>query len=477
MTPSLKDAAERLANILVEDDRDAIPIRVVSALAYQSDAERYATPAHKAWLQSTGWRAKPGNHALLPGESGSLSVLFLTADEGDPAFDTLAIGALPAALPEGTYTLSGVADAAKHAAVFGWLLGGYAFDQYISTKRKPRKLVASGSLARQAVADASAIWLARDLINTPANDLGPPDLARALVALGTEFGAQVEVTSGDDLLTANFPMIHTVGRASDRPPCLADLRWGNPTHPKVTLVGKGICFDTGGLNMKPPQAMALMKKDMGGAASVMALGAMIMSANLPVRLRILIAAADNNISANAFRPGDILKSRAGMTVEIGNTDAEGRLVLADALSLADEEAPDLLIDIATLTGAARVALGPDLSPFYTDDEALARVVHVAGMRVSDPVWRMPFWAPYDGYLKSKVADVNHIYNGPFAGSITAALFLKRFVKNARRFVHFDIYGWTPRALPGKPMGGEPQGARVLFKVIRNEFGGAQHDQA
>jgi leucyl aminopeptidase len=237
-------------------------------------------------------------------------------------------------------------------------------------------------------------------------------------------------------------------------------------------VGKGICFDTGGLDIKPAQAMALMKKDMGGAATIMALGAMIMAAKLPVRLRLLVAAADNSISGSAFRPGDILPSRNGMSVEIGNTDAEGRLVLADALTLADEEEPDLLIDMATLTGAARVALGPDLPAFYTSDEAFADRLYQAGLAAADPMWRLPFWMPYDSYLKSKVADVNHIFNGPFAGSITAALFLKRFVRKARRFAHFDIFAWMPRALPGRPAGGEPQCARALFDVITETFGKA-----
>lgn len=317
---------------------------------------------------------------------------------------------------------------------------------------------------------AQAIWFARELINIPANDCAPHDLADALLDLGRTFGASTSVIAGDALLTENFPLVHAVGRASSREPCLADLTWGDASHPKVTLVGKGICFDTGGLDLKPSQAMALMKKDMAGAASVMALGAMIMAANLPVRLRIVIPAADNNISGNAFRPGDIIKSRSGLTVEISNTDAEGRLVLADALALADEELPDLLVDMATLTGAARAALGPDLPPFYTEDDSLAASLHAAGVHAGDPLWRMPLWAPYDAYLKSKVADVNHVFNGPFAGSITAALFLKRFVKNAKRYVHLDIFGWVPRAVPAKPAGGEPQGVRALFDIIRNEFG-------
>jgi leucyl aminopeptidase len=351
-------------------------------------------------------------------------------------------------------------------------MGAYSFRRYLTTepKKLPKLILPAGANRADIVAKAQAIWFARELINLPANDCCPGDLAGALQDLASAFGASVSTTSGPALLEKNFPLIHAVGRASDRAPCLGDLTWGDEAHPKVTLVGKGICFDTGGLDIKPSQAMAMMKKDMAGAASVMALGAMIMAANLPVRLRILVPAADNSISGDAFRPGDIIKSRAGLTVEIANTDAEGRLVLADALALADEDSPDLLIDLATLTGAARVALGPDLPALYTEDDSLASALYAAGLHVADPVWRLPFWTPYDAYLKSKVADVNHIFNGPFAGSITAALFLKRFVKNARRYVHLDIFGWVTRTMPGKPAGGEPQTVRALFEIIRNEFG-------
>jgi len=351
-------------------------------------------------------------------------------------------------------------------------MGAYAFRRYMTSEpKKVRKLVLPKGVDRSAaVAKAQAIWFARELINLPANDLGPSDLAAALSSLGRAHKAEVAIIKGDALLDKNFPLLHAVGRASTREPCLASLVWGDKKHPKVTLIGKGICFDSGGLDIKPSQAMALMKKDMAGAATAMALGAMIMAAKLPVRLRIVVAAAENAISGSAFRPGDIIKSRAGLTVEIGNTDAEGRLVLADALAFADEESPDLLIDFATLTGAARVALGPDLVPFYTDDDVLAESLYAAGLHVADPVWRMPFWKPYDKDLKSKVADVNHISNSPFAGSITAALFLKKFVKNASRYAHLDIFGWVNCAAPGKPLGGEPQGARALFEIIRNEFG-------
>jgi leucyl aminopeptidase len=471
MIVSYKEMAEQISGLVAGSGEKAIPIRSVNGGIFLQNMDAYISPAQAAWLRATGWDAKPGSTALLPGENGIEQVLVaIDADDRSPGA-AFQIGGLPQALPEGTYELADFPGGAENA-LFAWLMGSYSFQRYFTyEKRKPRRLVLpEGMEPDAAMAKAQAVWFARELINLPANDLGPSDLAAALKDLGQNFGAEVSVIGGDDLLAANFPLIHSVGRSSDRAPCLADLTWGDPAHPKITLVGKGICFDTGGLDIKPPQAMALMKKDMGGAATVMALGAMIIAARLPVRLRILIAAADNNISGNAFRPGDIIKSRAGMTVEIANTDAEGRLVLADALALADEEEPDLLIDIATLTGAARVALGPDLPPFYTDDEALAVKTYAAGLDVADPLWRLPFWMLYDSYLKSEVADVNHIYNGSFAGSITAALFLKRFVKKAKRYMHLDIYAWNQKAAPGKPAGGEPQGARALFEVIRGEFG-------
>jgi len=317
---------------------------------------------------------------------------------------------------------------------------------------------------------AEAVTLGRDLINTPANDLGPAELETVARELAAAHGASVKVTEGSGLLSDNFPMIHAVGRASDRAPRLIDLRWGSEHAPKVTIVGKGICFDTGGLDIKPASGMVLMKKDMGGAAAALAFASMVMRRKLPVRLRVLIPAADNSIAGNAFRPGDVLHSRNGMTVEIGNTDAEGRLVLADAISLADEEAPDYLITIATLTGAARVALGPDLPPLYTDDEAFAAGLLDQGRAVGDPFWRLPLWRPYDKLLKSSIADVNHIAEGGHAGSIIAALFLRRFVKQAKRFAHLDIFGWVPREQPGRPQGGEAQAARALFAYFQRELG-------
>ena len=467
---SFQDIANEVSNLLAEAGGRATAIRAVSSTQFQENPESAVPPAQAAWLAASGWTGKPGSHALLPGCKGLDGVILALEDGAPSPAASMQLGALPAALPEGTYALTEF-PGAPDDAVLAWLMGAYSFRRYLTEEpQKLRKLVPPEGTGRLAVlAKAQAIWFARELINLPANALGPSDLADALIDLSSAFGASVSVISGDALLKHNFPLIHTVGRASSREPCLADLTWGNESDPKITLVGKGICFDSGGLDLKPSPAMLLMKKDMAGAATAMALGAMIMAAKLPVRLRVIVAAAENSISGNAFRPGDIVKSRAGLTVEIGNTDAEGRLVLADALALACEEAPDLLVDFATLTGAARVALGPDLPPFYTEDEALAAALSAAGSHVGDPVWRMPFWKPYDALLKSKTADVNHVSNSPHAGSITAALFLKRFVKDARRYVHLDIFGWVPAAEPAKPEGGEPQGARALFEVICNEF--------
>ncbi len=471
MTVSYQDIAEDISEHLAENGENAVEIRAARSVDLQKDLSAFVTAAQAAWLEATGWKAMPGNHALLPGENGLAGVILALSDDEPSPATALQLGALPAALPEGTYALNDFPGDAEDV-VLAWLMGAYAFRRYMTSEpKKVRKLVLPKGVDRSAaVAKAQAIWFARELINLPANDLGPSDLAAALSSLGRAHKAEVTIIKGDALLDKNFPLLHAVGRASTREPCLASLVWGDKKHPKVTIVGKGICFDSGGLDIKPSQSMILMKKDMAGAATAMAIGAMIMAAKLPVRLRIVVAAAENAISGSAFRPGDIIKSRAGLTVEIGNTDAEGRLVLADALAFADEESPDLLIDIATLTGAARVALGPDLVPFYTDNDALAASLFAAGSHVGDPVWRMPFWKPYDKDLKSKVADVNHISNSPFAGSITAALFLKKFVKNASRHAHLDIFGWVNCAAPGKPQGGEPQGARALFEIIRNEFG-------
>jgi leucyl aminopeptidase len=299
--------------------------------------------------------------------------------------------------------------------------------------------------------------------------MGPAELATAARKLARSHGARFKVTLGQ-ALARQFPMVHAVGQASPRSPRLIEFTWGRPTDAKVTLVGKGVCFDTGGLDIKPASGMLLMKKDMGGAAGVLALAEMIMAQKLPVRLRVIIPAVDNAIAGNAFRPGDVLTARNGITVEIGNTDAEGRLILADALALADEEAPELLIDMATLTGAARVALGPDVSPFYIDDDRFAAELSRHALAQNDPVWRMPLWAPYERLIESKFADINNSSESGQAGSITAALFLRRFVRRSSVYVHFDIFAWTPVARPGRPYGGEVQGARALFSLLTARYG-------
>ena len=448
----------------------ALPIHLVAT----KDDEVLAklTEAQLKWIEARDWTPKSGAVLALPGPDGAIALALLgTGGKDWSAKSPLLTGTLPVSLPPGDYRFaSALPD--PELATLAWLAGAYRFGRYKrdnDTKRS--RLVRPDSVdPARVLALAEALYFARDLINTPANDFGPAELESAAREIANEHDATVKVTEGSGLLSDNFPMIHAVGRASDRAPRLIDFKWGSEHAPKLTIVGKGICFDTGGLDIKPSSGMALMKKDMGGAASALAFAHLIMSMKLPVRLRVLIPAADNSVSGNAFRPGDVLLSRNGMTVEIGNTDAEGRLVLADALSLADDEAPDWLITIATLTGAARVALGPDLPPLYTDDEDFAEGLLTAGLEIGDPLWRMPLWAPYDQLLKSKIADVNHIAEGSYAGSIMAALFLKRFVTKAKRFAHLDIFAWVPREQPGRPQGADAQAARALFHYFDKELG-------
>jgi leucyl aminopeptidase len=369
-------------------------------------------------------------------------------------------------LPAGNWALSSNLSAEDLAeAALGWLLAQYRFDRYRKTEmnRAARLVVPQGVDGARIAAIAAGECLTRDLINTPASDMGPEELEAAFRALAKQFKATVAVTKGDDLLTQNFPMIHAVGRASSRAPRLLDLQWGTK-GPLLVLVGKGVCFDTGGLDIKPSAGMLLMKKDMGGAATVMGLAQMIMELRLPLRLRVLIPAVENAISGNAMRPRDILTSRKGLTVEINNTDAEGRLVLADALALADESEAALIVSMATLTGAARVAVGPDLAPFYTDDENVAGALTQAAVQVRDPVWRMPLWPGYEAMIEPGIADLDNAPSGGFAGSITAALFLRRFVANPR-YLHFDIYGHQPMDAPARPKGGVGQGARALLDAL------------
>jgi leucyl aminopeptidase len=431
----------------------------------------------RQWLSAVRFSGAARKQALIPGRDGRIAGAALglgNGSAGDPCGPSeLLMGQLAQSLPPETFEISGPCQRPDLAAL-AWGLGAYRFRRYKSAEgdAPPRLTVPAGVDRANLINTVEAVWLGRDLINTPASDLGPQDIEDAARALAATHGTTISVISGDDLLKQNFPMIHAVGRASPRPPRLIDMTWqkkgGSKSARTVTLVGKGITFDTGGLDIKPSSAMLLMKKDMGGAATVLALAHMIMGQGLDVRLRVLIATAENSISGDAFRPGDVLQSRAGKTVEIGNTDAEGRLVLADALALADVDKPDVLMTFATLTGAARVALGPDLPALFTDDAAFANSVVEAGLNVGDPVWRLPFWPGYERHLDSDVADMNNVWEAPFAGAITAALFLRRFVKNAKTFAHFDLYGWRTAARPLGPKGGDPQTARAVFEVLKQE---------
>ena len=452
--------------VIAESAEEGAPIHFVPKNGLD---EAGLDPVAMGWAGANGFSGEAGRVLLLAGRDGAVVGALLGIGDGSEGH--LAAGALGKALPEGLWRLAGDPANAEQI-LLGVMLGNYAFTRYGKKPGRALRLLApDGADTARVRRIAEAVCLTRDLINTPTNDMGPAALETAVRRLGAAHGAAVTSIAGDELLAKNFPMIHAVGRASSDAPRLIDLRWGPSDAPKVTLVGKGVCFDTGGLDIKPASSMLLMKKDMGGAANVLGLASMIMSAGLKLRLRVLIPAVENAIAGNAFRPGDILPSRKGITVEIGNTDAEGRLVLGDALALADEEEPQLLIDMATLTGAARVALGPDLPPFYTDDDGFAAELSAAGNAVEDPLWRMPLWKPYETRLASKVADTNNVNSDGFAGSITAALFLKKFVGKAGTWAHFDIFGWNPIEKPHCPVGGEAQAIRALERVLAGRYPG------
>ena len=429
----------------------------------------------RAWGQAHGFTGQSGRVLAVPDSQGGIAGLLLGLGDGQDGF---VYGRLAQEAPAGSYHLTGNLDApAATQAALGFGLSAYAFNRYKSDAKPPAVFLAPPAQADMLAVRRTldAVSLTRDLVNTPAEHMGPEELAKAAVTVAERFGATARVITGDDLLAQNYPLIHAVGRASTRRPRLVDFSWKSSraadNAPLISLVGKGVCFDTGGLDIKPSSGMALMKKDMGGAANILGLAQMIMAADLPVRLRVLLPIVENNISGNAFRTSDVFKSRKGLTVEIGNTDAEGRLILADAIAEADADAPDLLIDLATLTGAARVALGPDLPPFYTDDEGLAAEVAASALAVRDPLWRMPLWAPYAKTLNSRIADIKSTSDGGFAGSVTAAMFLKRFVDQAKSWLHADIYAWNPETLPGRPQGGEAQAIRALFAVLNQRYGG------
>lgn len=451
---------------LAPADTEAWPIYVLGtdevALWAGQQSDRIRT-----WVEASGFKGAIGSALMIPDDLGHPEAALV--GYGTPAArkrDRFALSAAMAKLAPGTYRIAcGIDDDQLEQEALGWLLASYSFDRYRENTADCATLVTPKGVDGDRVnIMAEAEFLTRDLINTPASDMGPEELETAARVLAKTHGAKITVTTGDALLKANYPMIHTVGRASDRAPRLIDMSWGN-RGPKITLVGKGVCFDTGGLNLKPGSSMGLMKKDMGGAANVLGLAHMIMASGLDVRLRVLIPAVENAVSGNSFRPQDILTSRKGLTVEINNTDAEGRLVLADALTLAAEDNPDLIVSMATLTGAARVAVGPDLAPYFTDDDVVATSLDLSARRMADPVWRLPFHAPYEAMIEPGIADLDNAPKGGFAGSITAALFLRRFVNENDRYIHFDIYGWQPTAAPGRPKGGALQGARALFAAL------------
>jgi leucyl aminopeptidase len=447
----------------------AIPITFATKATWDAISAGLSAQARQFAL-ANGFAAKPGKCLILPAPDGQIAeVLFGIDDEASKSRDLFRAGALPGLLPAGTYRFANAPHDARLAAL-AFALGSYRFGRYRKADASDVRLVPpDGVDAAELARMAEAAYLARDLINTPSNDMGPQELEAAARDVAARFDTSFNCISGEEL-AKNLPLVHAVGMASPRAPRLIDFSWGDPAHPKVTLVGKGVCFDTGGLDLKPSSGMLLMKKDMGGAANVLALAQMVMDAGLKLRLRVLIPAVENAVAGNAFRPLDIFKSRKGLTVEIGNTDAEGRLILADALALADEEKPELLVDLGTLTGAARVALGPDLPPFYTNDETLAVDIARIARQENDPLWRMPLWPPYDSWLDSKVANINNAPSGGFAGSITCALFLQRFVEAAKSWLHVDIYGWTPSAKPARPEGGECQAARAIYKLLSERYG-------
>jgi leucyl aminopeptidase len=421
--------------------------------------------SRRHWLEASGFKGKAGSAALLPADGGDIEAVLVTGRPGQPWDGAV----LHAALPDGIWRLAG-GDAGELA--LGWALAAYRFDRYKKDERLAPQLAIADDLATaRARALARSFYLARDLVNTPSNDLGPAELATAVEQVADEFGASYRVVVGDALVEAGYPLIHAVGQASPREPRLIELLWGEADAPKLTLVGKGVCFDTGGLDIKPSAGMLLMKKDMGGAALMLALARFVMASGQNVRLRLLIPAVENAIGGSAFRPGDIFRSRKGLTVEIGNTDAEGRLVLADALADADAEKPELMLDAATLTGAARVALGTEIPGLFTPDDVLAQDLAQHAEALTDPLWRLPLYAPYRKLIDSPIADINNAGSKPFAGSITAALFLKDFVTETKAWAHLDIYALNDEARPGRPRGGEATALRALVALVEQRFGG------
>lgn len=429
-----------------------------------------AGDTERRWVEAQAFDASPGTHCQVPAADGALSRVLVGVDR--PALHSIA--GLPYQLPPGAYRLETAWDAGQQElALVGWALGAYRFTQYRKSERAPAQIAFPRGARRERIRHlAGAVARVRDLINTPTEDMGPAELAAVIAELADAHGGRCTQVTGDELMRLGFPAVHAVGRASHRPPRMVELTWGRAGDPELAIVGKGVCFDTGGLDIKGSEGMRLMKKDMGGAAHAIALAELIMAEVLPVKLRLLVPAVENAIGPEAYRPGDVVRTRKGLTVEIGNTDAEGRVILADALTAAAEDRPALILDFATLTGAARIALGPDLPATYANDEELGRDLVAAGVRTDDPLWRMPLYEPYQELLDSTIADISNMASTPFAGSVTAALFLQRFVLDDVPWAHLDVYGWNQRARTGRPEGGEAFGVRAAFDYLERRFAAA-----
>jgi len=449
------------------------PIPVYPATPDSLDALLGEAPESRAWAAAHGFEAKPAQCLVLPGPAGGVERVLFGVPSDPTLWDWAAlVGALPVSSPPAVFQLQQLDSRQADRCCLGWALACYRFARYKTpTSDLPRYAWPEGANRESVTRQAEAIALARDLVNTPAEDMGPEELAGTIEGVAGRHGAHYTCIEGDDLLQQNYPCVHAVGRAADRAPRLADLTWGDPDAPKITLVGKGVVFDSGGLDLKPSAGMKLMKKDMGGSASALALAHAVMAAGLSVRLRLLVPCVENAVSGNAFRPLDVLDSRKGKTVEVGNTDAEGRLVLCDALAEADGEDPDLILDFATLTGAARVALGTELPALFCNDDAWADDYLGAGLAVTDPLWRLPLHRPYRRFIKSPVADLNNISSTPMGGAITAALFLQEFVSDGQAWAHVDTMGWIDSAQPGRPVGGEAFGVRAALAMLEQRYGG------
>jgi len=458
MTVQLKKSAPSAAIAITVVDRASFPALVAQL-----------PPATRHWLATLGFSGTPDSHALVPASDGRLGQVFAGVSRADHPF---ALAALPLALPAGPYVLSEQGlELSAEAAAMSWELGAYQFDLYKARVRQPATLtLAPGIDAERGLALAAAIAATRDLVNTPAEHLGPDELAQAAKLLAKQHGAKFKQIVGDDLLKHNFPAIHAVGRASSRAPRLIELNWGKAGAPRLTLVGKGVCFDSGGLDIKGAEGMRQMKKDMGGAANVLGLAALIMTLKLPVQLQVLIPAVENSISGNAYRPGDVIKTRAGLHIEIGNTDAEGRVVLSDALAYAAEHKPELIVDLATLTGAARVALGAQLPALFSNRFDTARELVDLGLKLDDPLWHMPLWAPYKAGIESSIGDIVNTGRNALGGAINAALFLEYFVPDSIDWLHLDLFAWNDVARAGRPVGGEAQTIRTLLAYLEQRFG-------